>query len=131
VDEIKLYQKMTKIILNEILNDVEDKGEEMNCKFKKYKIEDENNDQRVVHQVECTKIEETDVKLNDIITDKKFYEKDDFGYPKYKAEITISQIDDKHKEIKIRVSDYYDQEEWYDYVSEEYVMENMERSGWY
>ena len=131
MDELKIYQKMYEIVFNELMDEEDDKEYEFDCKTKKTYNEDEGGEKYAVHSIECTKIEESDVRLLDNISEKKFYGNDGFGHPLYKAEIFISQIDSTHRKIHVLVTDDYDPEEYGEYEYENALVKNLKESGHY
>ena len=136
MDELKRIAKMIEIALNE-LTDKEEKEIEVNCKIKRHPYDDNEEDyvytdkNGYAHDIECVKIVESDVKLEDNIIDKKFYKKEGSKYPEFKVEIFITQIDDNHRKIQITVSDSYDIEEFEEYEYENSLIENLKESGHY
>jgi len=132
MDETKIYQKMFKIALNELVDEEDDnKEQEIDCKMRRYYNEDEEGEKYVTHSIECEKVEESDVKLLDNVSEKKFYGNDGFNHPQFKIEIFISQIDDKHRKISVTITDDCDPEEWMDYAGERALIENLKESGHY
>ena len=123
---------MFKIALNELVDEENEneKEQEIDCKMKKHYSED-GEEKYVVHSIECEKIEETDVKLLDNIVEKKFYNDDVFNHAEFKIEIFISQIDDNHRKISVKVTDDYDIEEFEEYEYENDLIENLKESGHY
>jgi len=136
VDELNEYDRMLKIVMRILKNNLEedDKIENIECKMHKDVYEDgDGEDKEINYHLECIAIVKSKYVPKETIISKEYFDKPCYNcIPKYRAKIEMNGIDNETMKVNIDVEDGYDPEEYYDDEAERRQIEWLKESGhWY